>query len=37
MELYSEIFTVALHPHRPLLATGLLGGHVSWYSHFNPR
>lgn len=30
MELPSEIFAIALHPSRPLLATALLEGHVSW-------
>jgi WD repeat-containing protein 55 len=32
MELPSEVFAIALHPNRPLLATALLEGHVSWYA-----
>ena len=31
VQLHSEVFDIALHPTRPLLATALLSGHVSWY------
>ena len=30
MELPSEVFALALHPTVPLLAVGLLEGHVYW-------
>lgn len=30
MELPSEVFAIALHPTTPLLAVGLLEGHVHW-------
>ena len=30
MELPSEVFAIALHPTRPILATRLLEGHVYW-------
>jgi len=30
MELPSAVFALALHPTQPLIATGLLEGHVSW-------
>jgi WD repeat-containing protein 55 len=32
LELPSEVFDIALHPTRPILATALLSGHVSRYN-----
>ena len=31
LQLPSEVFDIAVHPTKPLLATALLSGHVSWY------